>query len=140
LNGDDHVDKLEFAEYLGKRLKYRDSRVIVTDEFWNEVTEGRNDTLKKADFADIVVKLNEGKIFGRPWLVYPTQRTKYRSNFKATFTSPYENMHLSLIPVPNATLPYLQTDWQKWYNTIKDYNNTKGLSFKIPEDSEVSQT
>ena len=72
---------MEFLSYCEERTKFSDANVIFSADLWSTLDKDDDGELNAVEFHNAVKALDEGHIYGVPWLVFPAVATKDKSEF-----------------------------------------------------------
>ena len=92
-----------------------DSHIILQEKFWNFIDRDKSGTLNKIEFLNAASALDEGVIYGVPWLVYASLGTRHLTQFSAKYQDDSKiNALFSVLPIDTPILPFSEESWQRW--------------------------
>jgi len=126
---------MEFLSYCEERMKFVDVNTILSPDFWSTVDKDDDGELNAVEFHNAVRALDEGLIYGIPWLVFPAISTKDKSEFYALDSQEGGEKHalMSAIPSRSPALPFTRSQWQYWYDNMSA-TTLPGFSLDYPTD------
>ena len=134
-NNDNVIDMMEFLSYCEERTKFSDANVIFSADLWSTLDKDDDGELNAVEFHNAVKALDEGHIYGVPWLVFPAVATKDKSEFYALDSQENGEKHAYMSAIPSSTpsLPFTREQWQYWYGNMSA-TALRGFSLDYPTD------
>jgi hypothetical protein len=126
---------MEFLSYCEERTKFSDANVIFSADLWSTLDKDDDGELNAVEFHNAVKALDEGHIYGVPWLVFPAVATKDKSEFYALDSQENGEKHAYMSAIPSSTpsLPFTREQWQYWYGNMSA-TALRGFSLDYPTD------
>ena len=115
-NNDNFVDYAEIVDYARNRTRYIGTRFIIPQSFW-DIADGDGDyQLNPLEWAIVETGIKKGIIFGTPWFVFPSIKTKFLTGFRTVYSDKnHKSAAISLVPAETASIPFMEEEWQVWY-------------------------
>ena len=126
---------IEFISYCEERIKFTDVNVMFSPNLWSTLDKDEDGELNAVEFHNAVKALDDGYLYGVPWLVFPAIATKDKSEFYALDSQKNGDKHayMSAIPSPSPALPHTREQWQYWYGNMSA-TTLRGFSLDYPTD------
>ncbi len=67
---------IEFISYCEERIKFTDVNVMFSPNLWSTLDKDEDGELNAVEFHNAVKALDDGYLYGVPWLVFPAIATK----------------------------------------------------------------